>query len=165
MHDAQQVGRGVVIGQPGADAILEANQQAYATQIEESAAFTTRFPLAQTAAEYVAALFASADVVPTAGETSAAVTAFGAGGTAGRVAALRSVADSTSVRNAELNTSFVLMEYYGYLRRNPTDLPDVDDSGYQFWLNKLNSFGGNFQAAQMVKAFLDAAEYRHRFGP
>ncbi|HSE21598.1 MAG TPA: Calx-beta domain-containing protein [Pyrinomonadaceae bacterium] len=165
MHDAQQVGRGVIVGQPGADALLEANKQAYATQIEESPAFTTRFPLAQTAAEYVAALFASADVVPTAGETAAAVTAFGAGGTAGRVAALRSVADSTSVRNAELNTAFVLMEYYGYLRRNPTDLPDVDDSGYQFWLNKLNSFGGNFQAAQMVKAFLDSAEYRHRFGP
>jgi len=165
MHDAQQVGRGVIIGEPGADALLEANQQAYATQIEESSAFTTRFPLAQTAAEYVAALFASADVVPTAGETTAAVTAFGVGGTAGRVAALRSVVDSNSVRTAELNTSFVLMEYYGYLRRNPTDLPDVDDSGYQFWLNKLNSFGGNFQAAQMVKSFLDATEYRHRFGP
>lgn len=165
MHDAQQVGKGVIVGQPGNDALLESNKQAYATQIVTSSAFITRFPLAQTAAQYVAALFASADVVPTAAETTAAITAFGAGGTAGRVAALRSVADSVSVRQAEFNTSFVLMQYYGYLRRNPTDLPDLDDSGYQFWLNKLNSFGGNFQAAELVKSFLVSTEYRHRFGP
>jgi len=165
MHDAQQVGRGVVIGQPGAEALLEANKQAYATQIVESAAFITRFPLSQTAAQYVAALATSADVVLTGAETTAAITAFGAGGTSGRVAALRSVADSTSVRDAEFNAAFVLLQYYGYLRRNPTDAPDVDDSGYQFWLTKLNTFGGNFEQADMVKAFLNSPEYRQRFGP
>jgi len=36
-------------------------------------------------------------------------------------------------------------------------------SGYSFWLNKLNSFGGNFQQAEMVKAFLSSLEYRQRF--
>ena len=165
MHDAQQIGRGVIIGQPGAEALLEANKQAYATQIVESSAFIARFSLSQTAAQYVAALAVSADVVLTVDETTAAVTAFGGGGTSGRVAALRSVADSDSVRAAEFNPAFVLLQYYGYLRRNPTDAPDVDDSGYQFWLTKLNSFGGNFEQADMVKAFLNSAEYRQRFGP
>ena len=80
-------------------------------------------------------------------------------------AALRSVTDSTSLTNAEFNASFVLLQYYGYLRRNPTDQPDVNDSGYQFWLNKLNSFGGDFIQAEMVKAFIGSAEYRNRFGP
>jgi hypothetical protein len=69
----------------------------------------------------------------------AAIDAFGAGGTAGRVAALRSVTDANVVTNAEFNAAFVLMQYYGYLRRNPTDPPDGNDSGYQFWLGKLNS--------------------------
>jgi hypothetical protein len=165
MHDAQQVGRGVVIGQPGADALLEANKQAYATQIVESAAFIAHYSLALTAAQYVDALADTANVTLTAEETSAAVLAFGAGGTSGRVAALRSVADSTTVRDAEFNSAFVLLQYFGYLRRNPTDAPDVDDSGYQFWLSKLNSFGGNFEQADMVKAFLNSAEYRQRFGP
>ena len=82
---------------------------------------------------------------------------------AGRVAALRSVADSNSLRQIEMNPSFVLMQYYGYLRRNPTDPPDADDSGYQFWLTKLNSFGGNFEQADMVKAFITSGEYRSRF--
>jgi len=165
MHDAQQIARGVIGGQPGADALLEANKQAYATQIVVSPAFIARFPLSQTAAQYVAALATSANVVLTGAETTAAITAFGAGGTSGRVAALRSVADSTSVRDAEFNAAFVLLQYYGYLRRNPTDAPDVDDSGYQFWLTKLNTFGGNFEQADMVKAFINSPEYRQRFGP
>ena len=69
------------------------------------------------------------------------------------------------MRAAEFNPAFVLLQYYGYLRRNPTDAPDVDDSGYQFWLTKLNTFGGNFEQADMVKAFLNSPEYRQRFGP
>ncbi len=165
MHDAQQVGRGVVIGEAGADALLELNKQAYATQLVSSSAFIVRFPLSQTGAEYVAALFTSAAVAPTSAEIAAAMTAFGGGGTAGRVSALRSVADSATMRQVELNSAFVLLQYYGYMRRNPTDLPDVDDSGYQFWLGKLNSFGGNFEAAEMVKAFITSGEYRQRFGP
>ena len=56
------------------------------------------------------------------------------------------------------------MQYFGYLRRNPTDAPNSDDSGYQFWLAKLNQFNGDFQQAEMVKAFISSAEYRQRFG-
>ena len=104
-------------------------------------------------------------VSPTVADRDAAITAFGVGATAGRVAALRSVTDSNSLRQAELNAAFVLMQYYGYLRRNPTDPPDTDDSGYQFWLTKLNQFNGNFVNADMVKAFSTSGEYRHRFGP
>ena len=164
LKDAQQVGNGVIIGSAGADALLESNKQAYATNIVTSAAFIAAFPVAQTASQYVDALFASAGVVPTTAERNAAITAFGGGGTSGRVAALRSVVDASSVRTAETNPAFVLMEYYGYLRRNPTDAPDNNDNGFQFWLGKLNAFNGNFVAAEMVKAFLSSPEYRQRFG-
>jgi hypothetical protein len=78
-------------------------------------------------------------------------------------AALRSATDSSSMRTAEMNPSFVLMQYYGYLRRNPTDAPDGNDDGYQFWLTKLNNFNGDFVRAEMVKAFLVSGEYRSRF--
>jgi hypothetical protein len=52
---------------------------------------------------------------------------------------------------------FVMMEYFGYLRRDP------DASGYAFWLNKLNEFNGNFEQAEMVKAFIVSGEFRQRF--
>ena len=51
-----------------------------------------------------------------------------------------------------------MMEYFGYLRRDP------DASGYQFWLNKLSEFNGDFERAEMVKAFINSGEYRQRFG-
>jgi uncharacterized protein (DUF2225 family) len=61
--------------------------------------------------------------------------------------------------NAKRNETFVMMEYFGYLRR------DADESGFRFWLNKLNQFGGNFEQAEMVKAFINSGEYRDRFRP
>jgi hypothetical protein len=56
------------------------------------------------------------------------------------------------------------MQYFGYLRRNPNDEPDGNFAGYNFWLDKLNKFNGDFKAAEMVKAFLSSSEYRKRFG-
>ena len=72
---------------------------------------------------------------------------------------LRKITEKSAFRAAEFNSMFVLMEYYGFLRRNP------DTAGFNFWLNKLNSFNGNFLDAEMVKAFIESAEYRQRFGP
>jgi hypothetical protein len=160
-----QLGNGVIIGQPGAETTLEANKQAYDLQIVNSTAFIARYAAGLSASEFVDALFTSAGVTPTAAERSSAITAFGAGGATGRAAALRVVTDSGSMRTADFSPQFVLMQYYGYLRRNPTDPPDSDDSGYQFWLAKLNSFGGDFRSADMVKAFITSIEYRARFGP
>jgi CSLREA domain-containing protein len=164
VRDARQVGDGVVVGQTGFDVRIGVNEQAYATQVVTSAAFINRYPVAQTADQYVDALFASAGVTPKTAERQAAVNAFGGGGTAGRTAALRSVGDSDSVGQAEFSPTFVLMQYFGYLRRNPTDAPDNNDNGYQFWLTKLNNFNGNFNKAEMVKAFILSSEYRSRFG-
>ena len=165
VRDSRRVGDGVVVGQAGADQQLENNKQAYATEVVNSPAFVSRFSTTLNADQYVDSLAFSAMVTLTATERQAAISAFGSGGTAGRVAALRSFVDSASLISAEVNPAFVLLQYYGYLRRNPTDPPDGNDTGYQFWLNKLNSFGGNFVDAEMVKAFILSSEYRNRFAP
>jgi hypothetical protein len=165
IRDTQQLDDGVIVGEAGADAKLEQNKQNYAQQVVNSAAFIARFPITLTAAEYVDALYASAQVTPSATERTDAITAFGDGSVSvGRVAALRKIAESQSLINAEFSPAFVLLQYHGYLRRNPTDLPDTNDTGYQFWLAKLNSFAGDFRKAEMVKAFISSAEYRQRFG-
>lgn len=166
MRDARQVSQGVIVGSGNWQQQLELNKQAYAAQLVTSSAFEARFPISLSASAYVDALFASADLSPTASERNAAINAFNTagGGTAGRVAALRSAADANTVGQAEFNPSFVMMQYYGYLRRNSTDPPDnSSDAGYQFWLTKLNQFNGDFRQAEMVKAFISSAEYRDRF--
>ena len=58
--------------------------------------------------------------------------------------------------NQEFDTAFVMMEYLGYLRRNP------DQEGYDFWLAKMRRYG-NWVDAQMVLAFIKSPEYRSRF--
>ena len=74
-----------------------------------------------------------------------------------RAQALRLIVDNDGFTNAKSNKMFVMMQYFGYLRRDP------DPDGYQFWLNKLNQFNGNFEQAEMVKAFIVSGEYRARF--
>jgi hypothetical protein len=74
------------------------------------------------------------------------------------------VAENSALKARETSRSFVLMQYFGYLRRAPEEAPDSDLSGYNFWLAKLDAFGGNFERAEMVKAFITSIEYRKRFG-
>jgi len=82
---------------------------------------------------------------------------------------LRAVADDEDLRRAEFNEAFVLMQYFGYLRRDPDaigfgGLPDPSFEGFQFWLAKLDDNQGNYVNAEMVKAFITSIEYRQRFG-
>jgi len=71
---------------------------------------------------------------------------------------LRSIAENEQFVNAKRNEMFVMMEYFGYLRRDP------DEAGFNFWLQKLNEHNGNFEQAEMVKSFIVSGEYRARFG-
>ena len=78
-------------------------------------------------------------------------------GTLTRAQVLRAIADSDQVFNADFNSAFVAMQYYGYLRRTP------DDGGYQAWLNYLNANPTDFRT--MVNGFVYSGEYILRFGP
>jgi hypothetical protein len=118
-------------------------------------------------ADFVDHLFANTGVTPVAADRTVAINEFGAASTAAdeaaRGRALRRVAENSALARQEFNQAFVLMQYFGYLRRDPNSGPDRDLSGYNFWLEKLNSFQGNFRDAEMVKAFLVSGEYRGRF--
>jgi hypothetical protein len=82
-----------------------------------------------------------------------------------RAQVLRSVSENGRFHDRQFNKAFVLMQYFGYLRRNPNSAPDTNFDGYNFWLGKLNQFNGNFVDAEMVKAFITSGEYIERFGP
>ena len=84
-----------------------------------------------------------------------------------RADVLRAAAWNQEFGRRHFNRAFVLMRYFGYLRRNPNDPPEQnpDFTGYNFWLDKLEQFNGNFVNAEMVKAFIPPDEYQRRFGP
>jgi hypothetical protein len=131
------------------------------------ARFTNAYPTALTPTAFVDRLIANAGIDLDANERAAAVAEFAganeSGDTAARSRALRRVAESAALDARARNRAFVLLQYFGYLGRDPNALPDGNFSGYEFWLNKLESFAGDFRRAEMVRAFLVAGEYRARF--
>jgi hypothetical protein len=176
LRDLRQISEGVIVGQPGFQQRLEQNRQKYLEDFVTRTEFTSQFPGTMTAAQFVDKLFQNAGATPSAAERNAAIAAYGAGDTAGRAAALKSVADSDAVYITLYNPSFVLMQYFGYLRRNPDDAPDANFSGYDFWLDKMNTFSipgenvrdeavalARVRRAEMVRAFIESFEYRRRF--
>lgn len=164
--DTQQIGKGVIIGQPGADQILENNKQALTGEFVQRARFLSAFPLSMSAAQFVDTLNANAGNPLSTAERDQLVTDL-SGGAKSRAQVLRTVAEDADLFSAEKNRAFVLSQYFGYLRRNPNDAPEtgLDYTGYDFWLTKLNQFNGNYINAEMVKAFITSTEYIKRFGP
>ena len=156
--DARQVGRNVVVGRQGWEQLLESNKRAFVEGWVQRPEFVADFPTGMSAQEFVSKLFQRAGVNPTTAEVQAAVDAHASGDTQGRARALRSVVEGQAIALAHKSPAFVLMEYFGYLKRDP------DQAGYDFWLSKLNRFDGDFVRAEMVKAFISSTEYRRRFG-
>ena len=154
MPDAQTVAQGVVVGNSDWAQQLAANKQAFIAAWVERPDFRAAYD-GLSSSQYVDALISHTGVDFTPSERDALVSSLSNGAT--RADVLRSIAEDERFVSAKRNEMFVMMEYFGYLRRDP------DPSGYQFWLNKLNQFGGNFEQAEMVKAFIVSAEYRQRF--
>jgi len=166
--DAQAIGDNLIVNQAGWEQVLEQNKQEFMNQFVRRSKFAAIFPLTMAPADFVDQLFTNAGVTPAGSDRQAAINEFGAAldtrDLAGRARSLRRVAENASLCEKEMNRAFVLMEYFGYLRRNPNAGPDTDFSGYNFWLRKLDSFNGNYVNAEMVKSFLVSLEYLQRFG-
>jgi hypothetical protein len=169
LQDTQRIGRGVVVLAPGWEQALENNKQAYAAEFVANPRFIAALPTTLTPAQFVDKLNQNAGNVLSASERTTAINLFSSAAdssnTSARAQALRQVAEDQDLFNAESNRAFVLMQYLGYLRRNPNDPQDPDYSGFDFWLQKLNQFNGDYVKAEMVKAFISSGEYRQRFGP
>jgi len=164
LPDAHEISRGVVVGQTGWETVLENNKQAFSDEFVNRSRFTLAYPQSMTPAEFLDMLNANAGNPLSQTERDHLVSDLGAG-VKTRAEVLRAVAENEQLAQQEFNRAFVLMQYFGYLRRNPNDAPDANFEGYNFWLNKLNQFNGNFVSAEMVKAFIQSTEYRNRFAP
>jgi hypothetical protein len=169
LQDTQRIGRGVVVLAPGWEQALENNKQSYAAEFVATSRFLAALPATLTPPQFVDKLNQNAGNVLSAGERTTAINLFSgaadSSNVTARAQALRQVAEDQDLFNAESNRAFVLMQYLGYLRRNPNDPQDTDYSGFDFWRIKLDEKKGDYIAAEMVKAFISSDEYRKRFGP
>jgi len=72
-----------------------------------------------------------------------------------RLQVLREICESNEVYNKYYNQAFVVMQYFGYLQRQP-------DALYLDWIAYLEATG---DSRSMINGFINSVEYRARFGP
>ncbi|HKR59646.1 MAG TPA: Calx-beta domain-containing protein [Pyrinomonadaceae bacterium] len=134
------------------DAELEAAKVAFIDEFMSRPAFITKFGgLSDTA--YVDLLLSTAQV--TSPNRDFWIAALG-NGTRTRATVLRDISQSPEVYNKYFNQAFVVMQYFGYLRREP-------DAFYLDWIAVLDANPNDFRG--MVNGFMNSLEYRFRFGP
>lgn len=166
--DTRTIGEGVVVNAPGWEQLLEANKTEFIKNFVARSQFSQAYPVNLSPVDFVNRLNSKAGGVLSPNDLAIAIGEFQ--GTArsedvgARARVLRRVAENETFSQRQLNPAFVLMQYFGYLQRNPNEAPDTNLDGYNFWLHKLDEFGGDFRRAEMVKAFLLSGEYRDRFG-
>jgi hypothetical protein len=169
MRDTQAIQRGVVVNQANWQQTLDTNRLAFMNEFVMRPEFVGLYPTTDTPTQYVNNIYQHAALAPAPGDRAAVIAEFGAATTAddpaARARALLRITQDPAFQARELPRGFVQMQYLGYLRRNPNDLPDNNFAGYGFWLDKLIQFNGDFVKAEMVSAFLHSSEYRQRFGP
>jgi hypothetical protein len=143
--------RSQLVAGPG----LTQSMTTFANNFVQRAEFLQRYPSNLSNAQFVNELFDTANLTPFATERQEQNDAMNQGKT--RADVLLDVIGIAAFKTREYNGAFVLMQYFGYLRRDP------DQGGYDFWLNVLNNQELNNYRG-MVCAFLTSAEYQHRFG-
>lgn len=149
--------RGQVVG--GAN--LENGKQTFATEFVQRGAFLQQYLLTMDGPTFVDAVINTASVasgVDLSSRRAALLVEYndGANQTDSRVRVMRMLVDDSAFSAALYNPAFVLMQYFGYLRRPP------DQNGYNFWLDHLNNRNPNNYRA-MVCAFITSHEYQRRF--
>ena len=170
MPEVRQVASGIIVNSQLSAAAIEANRTAFANAFVQRGEFTARYS-GMSNQQYVDALFQTTGINASAQDRAALVNGL-TNGTETRASVLRKIVDGVTIiaegnqqfnttygkafYDQEYNPAFVLMEYFGYLRRDP------DTAGFNFWLGKLNHYG-NFKDAEMVRSFLVSPEYNARF--
>jgi hypothetical protein len=143
-------------GQLTAGPQLAANTQAFAEQFVARPEFRQAYPDTLSAEEFVTRLYNAAGLRNTGSERRKAIAALTSKQQT-RAQLLLNLIEQKSFKEREYNSAFVLMQYFGYLRRDP------DQGGFDFWLNVLNhTDAGNYTG--MVCSFVTSAEYQLRFG-
>jgi hypothetical protein len=176
LNGIQAVAAGIVVGDRLSADVIERNKRQFAQAFAATNEFHQRFG-SLTDEQYVSLLFQTTGIKPIDAEAASLVGNLRSG-TASRAVVLAKIVDGIRTApspqgvgvdqifetrygklfyEAESNSAFVQMQYFGYLQR------DEDEGGYGFWLGKLTRFG-NYRDAEMVRSFILAAEYRARFG-
>ena len=151
----QRLGAGLNRGSSLREAQLHRNRSELLVNWTTSQEFTQLYQ-GKMNAEFVDLLLRNADLSWSSGKRNQLLQSL-ASQPDSRQAALLSVVDDREFFAREYNNAYVLVHFFGYLRRNPDDAPDFDLKGFTFWRDRLNSWG-DYRTISL--AFMESDEYR-----
>jgi hypothetical protein len=134
------------------DAQLEASKVALVNDFTARSEFKTKYGALTTPTAYVDALLKTVNL-PAHPSRNGWIDAL-TNGTTTRAKVLRQLSESSEVYEKYYTEAFVVMQYFGYLRRDPDIL-------YKEWIKIMKANGGDYRV--MINGFLNSAEYRNRF--
>ncbi|MFY9622587.1 MAG: cytochrome c peroxidase [Pyrinomonadaceae bacterium] len=154
-NDLQALTQGIVVNNSLAPGIIEQNKRNFALAFTQRTDFASIYGALDNTA-YVNRLFETTGINASAQDRAALVSGL-TNNAETRASVLQKIVDGIVAGSdgqpqfqtpygedfyiKEFNAAFVLMEYFGYLRRDP------DESGYNFWKTKLDQFSPTIQGA------------------
>jgi hypothetical protein len=133
------------------DQQLEAAKVAFIADFMSRALFQNKYGSITDPTAYVKALEQTAGL--TVSNESALISGL-QNGTETRATVLRKIIESSEYYQKFYNEAFVIMQYFGYLRRDA-------DASYVNWIQTMNNTNGDYRT--MINGFVNSLEYRNRF--
>ena len=156
LPDTEFISKGVVVGSEDEGPKLEDKLQQFALRWTERREFKELYN-AKSNDGYLDALTANSGIKLDLAERTVIIDKLNSGAqTRGQV--LLDVVNNQEFNRKSNNPSLVLLHYFGYLRRNPDDLPDKNLTGFNYWVNQLELFGDR----KLTRAFNESIEYKTR---
>jgi hypothetical protein len=148
-----------------AGSALEQSKKDFAALFVQRSDFINRYPLIESRDQFIDELLARVHDftgLNLMSEHADFVNAYNSGATQteSRARVIRRIADSPATIDALYNETFIVLEYFVFLGRDP------DAEGLAFWLNKVSAHNlRDVQIQQaMISSFITSAEYRKRSG-
>ena len=150
------LGRDLFIGAAGWQEQREINRSALLNDWMNTTAFKQLYN-GKSNPEFVDSLLSNAGLGWSAGDRYLLIKGLDSG-TQSRQTALLGIIEDKDFYAREFNTAYVLVHYFGYLRRNPDDAPDFNLKGLNFWRDRLDEWG---DYRIISRAFIESTEYNN----
>ena len=151
-----EIDRGVFKGNAGWEDQIEANRNLLLNEWPNRSDFKQLYD-GKSNREFVGALLTNASVSAGEAKREEFIRTLDSNQSS-RAAVLLEIVEDKNFCRREFNTAYVLMHFFGYLRRNPDDPPDKDLSGLNFWRDNLDTWG---DYPNISRAFIESIEYNN----
>lgn len=155
MSDMKRIGRGALINSDNEQTKIESNLKEFAAEWAGRASLHEVYQ-ATTNERFVDKLSENGGIILAPDERASLIDKLSSG-TMTRAQVLLAIVNNQKFVMKEEDRSFVLLHYFGFLRRNPGEPPEKDMEGFNYWVRELKK---TKDVETLPRAFTESIEYK-----